>query len=350
MRNLEKEIVKLFLRFLLLTLIFIFIVSGGHANTKEINLNELKSLNPNLEELIYPWTLSNFTFRVEQKSGRIEAVQTIYDFNQGWYPWFDQEEGRPEHIMVDGRLYSQHIYLATPEEGFERKLGSYRNVFNEESSDNFGDSILINFYELKKINPKLDYYEKIEPAITDDNSIHLYYPPGPGIAFVIDENGDIYAMLRILKEEDTAFPSSQKKSIHPELGEIYYNTVYFRDPKDRFVLNKWFAGLTLDEIKVEEGDRIEPGFVLEKMEIEVDAFFGMLKVKGTIYNDTGNDYHFAFFEITFFDANSNIVGEGMLQVSDISDGQSSSFTGGFVPDKTIELDEISYKIKFGGGM
>lgn len=346
LKNLFWEVVLLkYLIFICL----IFVLSGWQVYAESTDVDSLKILNSKLIELEYPQTVGNFVFHVQAQNEEVKVVQVIYNYNKGWYPWFDQEEGRPRHVMVDGRLYSQQIYLAVPEELANRSIRSYRKAFNTLDSEEFGDSVPLNFYELKSINPSLEHYDRVEPPITEDGSIVLYSPPGPGIAFVTDKGGDIYAMLRISKEINTWFPMEREKTVHPELGELYYSTLFFKDSEGKFNIDDWFSGFKLESVKAEISDFIEPGFILKSVEFEENDFMGVIQIGGEMLNETDNNYQIAFFTIHFFGQDGNKIDEGMLQIQDFRAGQEGEITGMFMPETKVNIDDLVYKIEFSHG-
>jgi len=141
----------------------------------------------------------------------------------------------------------------------------------------------------------------------------------------------------------------REKTVHPELGELYYSTLFFKDSEGKFNIDNWFSGFKLESVKAEISDFIEPGFILKSVEFEENDFMGVIQIGGEMLNETDNNYQIAFFTIHFFGQDGNKIDEGMLQIQDFRAGQEGEITGMFMPETKVNIDDLVYKIEFSHG-
>ncbi len=339
--------------------------------SQEVNIDELVALSPTLSrhvfynisriddfEILAPDTVYHpFGFLVEKNTGRVIMIQGMsYEDRRplGWYPWFDQNEGEPASSLVFGSMYTQQIYLYQPVAGFS-KMPLENLSYESRGEFGFAKTPALNFFELKAINPKLEYYQKMEPAVSDAGDIVFFAPPGPGLAFVTEENGDILAMMATFPGEEGR-PSWAEQARrypiqHPVLGDIYTANLYFQEPGERYDLTTWLQK-SQEPPPPEEGafvfdGFIEPGFVLS--DITLRDFFGMLMVNGKIKNVTENDYHLPRFKAWFYNAQGEIVGEYELIVySGLDSGKDISLGIMTEIEPGVDLTEVTYYFRFEG--
>ncbi len=278
-------------------------------------------------------------FMVEVEREEIVMVQGNFPRDE-WHPWFDQEEGRPAHIIVEGHMYSQQIYLKRPEVEFERRHLRQYSVDIE-----LGEAVPLNFHELKEVNPGLAHYEELDPPVTEDGSFVFLAPRGPGIGLVAEANGDIYALIYMMPWED-----GEGTLYHPQVGEVYIYPVFLRDPGGKFSLEKWLGEPSEDVVVKEDIEFhgfIEPGFVLQ--EINFSSRHGVVTVEGTMLNETGQNYMMAGFKIKFYGEDGVLLATKDFTVLNIADGQEGDIVGGFPLPPEIDLDNLIYEIEFVGG-
>lgn len=350
----------------LLLIILSFTLTGGIVNAEIATMEDIKELNPAIAGIEYPETLGGFTFTINKDTGVVEVVQVVFEDTVGWHPWFIQEKDSPDHINEDTRLYAQKLYLAEYSEIMDWfSMISYQRTFNlihpDDVSpfDRFGDPIPLNFNELWPVMPtELEGPQAAEKMgrIKEDGSILFLCPPGPGIGFLIEEeHGDIYALLRIQQEEETDFPSPlRQEAFHPELGNFFYTGILLRDPGDMFDIDSWYDDLIIQDAlmkpgdSIEEGDVIEPGFVLQKLELEDHGFLGvpMFMIEMDVLNDTGQKYQVGRFEVKIFDQEGNLIGEGIVPLMDSEDGAVSTMKVPIDLQKESVPDEVTYSIIF----
>ncbi len=346
-------------------IIFSIVLGSGIVNAKIATMEQIKELNPELADLEYPKTLGGFTFSVNQETGVIEIAQVVFDSNVGWYPWFIQEEDKPFQTENGDFLYAQKLYLAEyPEIVQWTTMISYEKTFNlfdpgdKSVFDLFGDPLPLNFKELWPVmgldmkGPEVA--EKLRPPITEDGRFVFYCPPGPGIGFLIEEeSGDIYALLRIQQEEETDLPSPLKKEAdHPDLGNFFYTGVLVRDPGNKFDMDNWavvFEDPDFQLIRrdvIEEGDTIEPGFVLQKLVLEKPPWGPQFILEIEVLNNTGQTYQAGIFEIEIFDHEGYLIEEHTVFLSDSEDGTVTSFPVPLNFEEEIDPEGLMYSIEF----
>ncbi len=342
--------------FLITVLMLVFL--SGELYAAKITVDELLEFNPDMlptsyfqvgEDELYSGieVYKVIDIMYETDTEEIVMVQGSYTRDE-WYPWFDQEEGEKAHLgFFEGDMYSQQIYLRKPVGELERK-----HIKKCSGDIELGEAVPLNFYELKKINPGLAHYEELDPPIAEDGSIVLLAPPGSGLAFVADNNRDIYAIMQIIALEEgevvvheTGSPGGGTLN-HPELGKILNFTVYFREPTEKFDLSGWLEDtgeVVKKDVQPFDGF-IEPGFISE--DIDVQVFPGGGFVSGTVLNETGKDYSFVSFSIKIYDEDGVELGGGKLFVMDLADGQKREIMGDFSLSHDVDIDEIVFEIDF----
>ncbi len=354
-----KRIIKVASRLFLGVAIFL-IMGLGQAQCAGLTGDELMELNPRFvdseqsaifgidlykELTVYLDSGRDFpiTFLVDD-SGQILMIQNIYypDYTfVDWYPWFDQEEEKPLILKVYGTIYSQQIYLAAPETEWEKipleHVSSSRKV-----DFKLGNKVPLNFFDLKRINPGLEHYVEFDPLITADGSIIFFAPPGPGMAFLTDDKGEIFTLLGLFPVE-----GGKTSLFHPELGEFVLSSLALRDGESRFDLDEWLVERRVDRIKLDYAEWFEPGFVIEKVELEDLMGMGLM-VEVDLFNDTGRDYAMVMFEMKVYDARGNLITEGIISFMNSQDGQTTSTLPGALPLKTaVDVDDLFYILKLG---
>jgi len=269
--------------------------------------------------------------------------------SEEWFPWYEQEEDQPILCQAGGDSYIQQIFLAPAEADLNR------GEFTFEVEDlHLGEPVALNFHELQTLNPALEFYEPMDPPLTEDGSFVLYAPPGPGVGFVTDAQGDIYSLIRILQHEE-----GEGEYHHPQLGNISMpNIVHLGHVEGKFDLDDWLEAppeppQEVIQKEVEDFDHLAPvgpGFIFKEIDFQVVAG-NMLAVSGTILNETGNNYTMAIFEITLYDPEGIKLGTGPLQVMGLPDGQEYQGTLGTLPFPVEEEDlgDFSFEIEFSTG-
>lgn len=355
------------LRFILMLLVILVIMSAGKAYSTGLNLETLLNLNPHLAEhdlyviggrtsykvLTVDLDPHPFSFLVDETQGRIMMVQAkFYEARNpiGWYPWFDQAEGEPTVLMAWLDVYTQQVYLAIPEVEFERLPIGMLSYLARGGSIKLGMQLPLNFYDLKAVNPKLEHYQQLGPPVSEDGSIVLYAPQGPGMSFVTEENGDILALMFISPAqagwESWAQQPPGEPLKHPVLGEIYTVSVFLRDREGRVTLDAWLQPeeVPKERVRTDIEGWIEPGFICRKVEFE--ALFGMLKMTGTMLNETGRDYMVASFRINIFDAQGTLLVDDLFAIADLADHQEAPIMAMLMIDTDINVDDLTYEIQF----
>ncbi len=330
----------------LIILMTLTLLAANSLSVHALTEADLTALNPEFmgEALASEFDYSPFSFEADV-SGRINRVRAVFeDYHVKQRPWFDQKD-TSEHILGFGRLYSQQILLAEPAEEIEKTLHRFPAV-------EFGASVPMNIYALRELNPELEHYERLPAAVSGDNEMGFYFPPeGAGIALVADTAGDIYAFVRIIPAEeiDEKMGTStlgEKTAIHPDLGEIYYTDVYVREPGERFDLSLWFGSHKLAETAAQTGDRIEPGFVIEKLELSPGQFMGLMQLDFEVYNDSDRSFRMGLFNITFYNRSAEVVGHAAVPVQEIGEGERASALYPISLDIKTPLEEISYTVEY----
>lgn len=327
MRSIVCAIVGIGFRVFLCVFMVLFVFFCSQGVALGLAMDTILELNTEQRDLEYPLTLLHLEFTVDVDSGNIMEAWARFDSELAWYPWFDQEEGRPEHEMVTGRFYTQTIPLTESQ----------------------------NFYELQSISKELDHYAAVEPPISDDGTYILYAPEGCGIGFVVEEGGEIYALIRITTQESTGnFLSLEDvsyaiggHSTHPQLGDIAYTYVLLRDPSQTLDLDQYFSTLDAEETMMEPGDEIPPGFVVETLKME-KAMMG-IQLTGTIRNETGQSYQMAIFTVILMTSDGNEAGEGVVQVQNLAHGKSAEFMGLVIPEADVDIEDLLFSITFQQG-
>lgn len=344
----------------LVLVVSIFLIMGlGQAQCAGLTGDELIELNPKFvdselsaifgtdlyqELTVYLDSGRDFpiTFLVDNNE-EILMIQKIYypDYKfVDWHPWFDQEEENPLILKVYGTVYSQQIYLAAP----EAELGKIplEHVSSSRKVDfKLGNKVPRNFYDLKTINPGLEHYEELDPLITDDGSIILFAPPGPGMAFLTDDKGEIFTILDVFPVE-----GGRTSLYHPELGEFVLSNLSLREAESRFDLEEWTVERRVDRIKLDYAEWFEPGFVIEKVELEDLMGMGLM-IEVDLFNDSGRDYAMVMFEMKVYDGRGKLITEGIISFMNSQDGQTTRTLPGALPLETaVDLDDLFYILKF----
>jgi len=284
--------------------------------------------------------LPDVTFMVDSDD-IILAFQASFP-REEWNLWFEQEENNPVTLPVEGTIYTQQIFLAPAEAGLNRG-----HIRRGGENLEMGEPVPLNYHELRPINPALEFYEQLEPPVTEDGNFIFYAPQGSGIGFVTDAEGDIHALVRIMVTED-----EEDALYHPDLGEIILTPIYLKDPEGKYDLSAWLEAppeevVQKDIAGFDPQALIEPGFICK--EINFQVMHGVVTVSGTMLNESGKDYMMAGFEITFFDEEGIKLGSKPLQVMNIQDGKEGQVIGGFPLEWDVDLNELFFEIEFTGG-
>ncbi len=347
-------------------LVAVMAVSISGAN---LLLDDLIVLNPSLEKYEYTGirgaelygVLSNepypLSFLFTEEEGRVVLIQSkIFTFDAvEWYPWFDQSEDEPETLMVYGPVYTQQIFLANPAREIERIPLRHISYLGRGLVLQFEESVPLNFDALKAINPSLEHYEPSDPTVSDDERVVLYAPTGPGIAFLADTKGDIFALLFLFPEEagwrDWADQEQGLPLEHPQLGGIYTRTIFLTEPEFDFDLDKWLAGMERERIlgtvayEPGVGGIVEPGFMYSDLEFERMPFGPLVSISGEMTNDTGKDYLAVAFRVKLFDEYGKQVGDGAFGFHGFKHGQTEAIEGMAQFDTEVDLDNLSFEIE-----
>jgi|GEM_PF-1664584 len=291
------------------------------------------------------------SFFVGEEDETVLGVEVTYyeEFHSvGWYPWFDQEEGAPATVMVDGQIYSQQVYFAHPATDFERLPWTLMSYLGRGGRIALGEKVPLNFYTLRGINPALEYYKKMESPFIHDGSMVFYSPPGPGVGFLVEEGGDVYAAIYIYPA-DAGYQNKfcQEKDAplyHPELGKFYSVNILLREKGNRFQLAQ---GIIEEEDEPQPGTEIEgliyPGFTCQ--EISFSQLHGMLKIDGVMKNKSGENYSMAAFSIVFFDKSGNVIAEGVFGIPGFSHGEEGLIHAVIIPQGEMDWDNLIFEIK-----
>lgn len=318
------------------------LVFASCITARTLTINDIEALNPEFAELEFHSITPPLSFSADRNSDELVTIRAVfYSGSIQWQPWFDQPRGEPDQILGDGRLYSQHIYLAHPVAEPVRSLVDYW-------PEDFGSRPPLNFYALREINPALNHYEILPTPITSDGSVVFFAPAQSGIAFIGDIEGDIYSIMQIGPGMVGFRPGDLSRDLHPDLGEISYYNVYLRDPAGRFCLDGWFNEHWLKSLVTSPGDRIGDGFIVGEVDLKEGFFPGMIDISVEITNNTGYNYTMPSFSIIFYDSGGVKLGESMLAaLGGIKDGESTTLSSMAFLERYVDLEEMIYSIDAG---
>lgn len=324
----------------LLLVTFILLLTGP-LRLSALTLEEVHSLNPEFAALEFLHTLPPLTLQTAEDGGEIVIIRAVYFVHRDshWQPWFDQPEGVPDRLLGHGQIYSQKISLTVP------------NGVSEGSLTEFGSRLPLNFYELRSINPALEYYERLPTALNPALDIAFYAPRGSGLAFIADGAGDIYSLMHIIVRETPArkWEADQLKGrvYHPELGNIDYYHVSLREAEGRFDLTGWFTEQRLAELKTAPGDRLDGDLVVRGVSVSPGFMAGMLNIEVEIHNDSDRGYSMPAFSVTIYDRRGEALGDGFLIArSGIDPGETVTLEGMAILERMADPDDVIYAVEY----
>lgn len=339
-------------------LVLILLMVSGSALGAGLDLGTMFNANPDFDFLDYYNLRGTENYRGVDiflyEGGYLPDVTFMVDSNdiilafqasfprEEWNLWFEQAENNPVTLPVEGTIYTQQVFLAPAEAGLNRG-----HIRRGAETLEMGEPVALNYHELRPINPALEFYEQLDPPVTEDGNFIFYAPHGSGIGFVTDSDGDIYALVRILVTED-----DEDALYHPDLGEVILTQINLRDSEGKFDLGAWLDAPPEEVVQKDVADfdpqvPIEPGFFCK--EINFQVLHGVVNITGTMLNETGSNYMMAVFEITFYDEEGVKLGVETLQVMNIQDGQEGPIVGGFPLDWDVDINELHFEIEFIGG-
>ena len=335
------------LSFTVIGIIVLLLILAGTVidSTSAVSWDEIAELNPEFAALEYPYSLPPFSLETLEGSEDIVAIRTVYGaYAIGWNPWFDQQQGTPDRILGDGQLYSQHIFLARPAGEAVRSL-----VDRPHSA--FAERLSLNFYDLKTVNPSLEYYERLPTGLDSQGHMFFYAPRGSGIAFIADDRGDIYSVLNIIIQEGPARSwhanNVEGQTYHPDLGDIQYYNVLLREPEGRFDLESWFISQHLARIKTAAGDRLGRDFVVEEISLSPGIAAALMDIEVKLHNTSDSNYTMPIFRMALYDQKGLQIGEGALVAAGgIAGGATVTLTGMAMLERMIDIDEIICALEY----
>jgi len=91
------------------------------------------------------------------------------------------------------------------------------------------------------------------------------------------------------------------------------------------------------------------GFYYSNVSFEKTSTSGFIRCIGEITNKSGNSYSLAFFKISIYDLNDNLLAVGDIMVPNLQDNDTVSFDT-LIKDSGKVKDQLKFKIRFSQGL
>lgn len=244
-------------------------VTGLHQlNPKLAQYQPLSPFVPNMG--FHHGVMGPHVTLVTSQAGTVNAFELIVPAATGWFPWFDQPEGRPDEIHGLGQVYTQHVYLTDPH-GIVEDAGipvvldgrflsfpwepkPYRHdgqvyIPVRPTVESLGGSIGWNdqtwtaaaqvqtgpltWDYLVALNPKLSAYGEISPFVPN-MGFHMG-TQGPHLTILKDSAGKVTGVELVVPSDSTPWmpwfdqPEGQPFDLHG-VGMVWTQHVYLVDP------------------------------------------------------------------------------------------------------------------------